>query len=49
MVRGTTTSMPGVLRKKLKKIVDARDNAMKVLVNTAQAQWLAKKGALPLG
>jgi hypothetical protein len=49
MVRDTTISMPRVLHKKLKKIADERDSSMNILVNTALAHWLAKKGALRLG
>ena len=49
MVRDTTISMPRLLHKKLKKIADDRDSSMNILVNTALAHWLAKKGALRLG
>src|ERR1017187_5374974 len=49
MVRDTTISMPRVLHKKLKKIADERGSSMNILVNTALAHWLAKKGALRLG
>lgn len=48
MVRDTTISMPRLLHKKLKKIADERDSSMNILVNTALAHWLAKKGALRL-
>jgi hypothetical protein len=48
MVRDTTISMPRMLHKKLKKIADERDSSMNILVNTALAHWLAKKGALRL-
>lgn len=48
MVRDTTISMPRLLHKKLKKIADDRDSSMNILVNTALAHWLAKKGALRL-
>jgi hypothetical protein len=48
MVRDTTISMPRILHKKLKKIADDRDSSMNILVNTALAHWLAKKGALRL-
>ena len=46
---GLTITMPRVLHKKLKKIADDRDSSMNILVNTALAHWLAKKGALRLG
>jgi hypothetical protein len=49
MVRDTTITMPRALHKKLKKIADDRDSSMNILVNTALAHWLAKKGALRLG
>ena len=49
MVRDTTITMPRVLHKKLKKIADDRDSSMNILVNTALAHWLARKGALRLG
>jgi hypothetical protein len=48
MVRDTTTTMPRVLHKKLKKIADDRVSSMNILVNTALAHWLSKKGALRL-
>src|SRR5262249_13115250 len=49
MVRDTTITMPRLLHKKLKKSADERDISMNILVNTALAHWLAKKGALRLG
>jgi Na+/phosphate symporter len=48
MVRDTTISMTRSLHKKLKKIADDRNTSMNILVNTALAHWLAKKGALKL-
>jgi len=48
MVRDTTITMPRMLHKKLKKIADDRDSSMNILVNTALAHWLAKKGELRL-
>jgi hypothetical protein len=48
MVRDTTITMPRILHKKLKKIADERDSSMNILVNTALAHWLAKKGFLRL-
>lgn len=48
MVRDTTISMPRSLHKKVKKIADDRGSSMNILVNTALAHWLAKKGALKL-
>lgn len=48
MVRDTTVSMPRTLHKKLKKIAEDRDTSMNILVNTALAHWLAKKGELRL-
>jgi hypothetical protein len=41
--------MPRVLHKKVKKIADDRDSSMNILVNTALAHWLARKGATPTG
>jgi hypothetical protein len=49
MVRDTTITMPRVMHRKLKKIADDRISSMNILVNTALAHWLAKKGALRLG
>jgi hypothetical protein len=49
MVRDTTITMPRVLHTKLKKIADNRLSSMNIMVNTALAHWLAKKGALRLG
>ena len=49
MVRDTTITMPQVLHKKLKKIAEDRDSSMNILVNTALAHWLARKGGLRLG
>lgn len=48
MVRDTTITMPRALHKKLKKISTDRGTSMNILVNTALAHWLAKKGALKL-
>ena len=48
MVRDTTITIPRSLHKKLKKIAEARDTSMNILVNTALAHWLAGKGALKL-
>jgi len=48
MVRDTTITMPRVLHKRIKKIADDRDSSMNILVNTALAHWLAKKGVLHL-
>ena len=48
MVRDTTITMPRTLHKKLKKIADDRESSMNILVNTALAHWLAKKGAIRL-
>jgi hypothetical protein len=48
MVRDTTISMPRLLHKNLKKIADDRGSSMNILVNTALAHWLSKKGALRL-
>jgi len=49
MVRDTTITMPRSLHAKLKKIADSRDTSMNIVVNTALAHWLSKKGALRLG
>lgn len=49
MVRDTTITMPRLLHRKLKKIAESRDSSMNILVNTALAHWLARKGALQLG
>jgi hypothetical protein len=48
MVRDTTVSMPLALHRKLKKLADERDTSMNIIVNTALAHWLAKKGELRL-
>jgi hypothetical protein len=48
MVRDTTITMPRGLHKRLKEIADGRDSSMNILVNTALAHWLAKRGALRL-
>jgi hypothetical protein len=48
MVSDTTISMPRLLHKELKKIADERNSSMNILVNTALAHWLSKKGALRL-
>ncbi len=48
MVRDSTITMPRLLHKRLKKIADDRDSSMNILVNTALAHWLAKKGAFVL-
>ena len=48
MVRDTTISMPLTLHRKLKKVADDRDTSMNIVVNTALAHWLAKKGELRL-
>ena len=49
MVRDTTITIPRTLHKKLKKISTDRETSMNILVNTALAHWLSKKGALKLG
>jgi hypothetical protein len=49
MVRDTTITMPLLLHRKLKKIADDRGSSMNILVNTALAHWLARRGALRLG
>jgi predicted transcriptional regulator len=49
MVRDTTITMPRTLHQKLKKIAADRDSSMNILVNTALAHWLAKKGELRIG
>ena len=48
MVPDTTITIPRALHKKLKKISTDRGISMNILVNTALAHWLAKKGALRL-
>ena len=48
MVRDTTISVPPALHERLKTIADDRETSMNVLVNTALAHWLAKKGAIRL-
>ena len=48
MVRDTTITIPRAVHKKLKKISTDRGTSMNILVNTALAHWLAKKGALKL-
>src|SRR5690348_13914597 len=49
MVRDTTITMPRPLHRKLRKIADDRGSSMNILVNTALAHWLARRGALRLG
>jgi hypothetical protein len=49
MVRDTTITMPRPLHRKLRKIADNRGSSMNILVNTALAHWLARRGALRLG
>lgn len=49
MVRDTTITMPRQLHKRLKNIADDRNSSMNILVNTALAHWLARKGALVVG
>ena len=49
MVRDTTITMPRTLHKRLKVIASDRTSSMNILVNTALAHWLAKKGTLRLG
>ena len=49
MVRDTTITIPRTLHKKLKKTSTDRETSMNILVNTALAHWLSKKGALKLG
>lgn len=49
MVRDTTITMPRSFHAKLKKIAGNRGSSMNIVVNTALAHWLSKKGALRLG
>jgi hypothetical protein len=49
MVRDTTITMPRLLHRKLRKIADDRGSSMNIVVNTALAHWLARRGALRLG
>lgn len=49
MVRDTTITMPRTLHKKLKKIASDHESSMNILVNTALAHWLAKRGELRIG
>ena len=48
MVRDTTITMPRSLHAELRKLANSRDSSMNILVNTALAHWLAKKGVLRL-
>jgi hypothetical protein len=48
MVRDTTISVPPALHGKLKTLADDRESSINVLVNTALAHWLAKKGNIRL-
>jgi len=49
MVRDTTITMPRQLHKQLKSIANQRDASMNIIVNTALAHWLERKGVLRLG
>ena len=46
MVRDTTITLPKALHKKVKKVAEDRGRSMNIMVSTALAHWLAKKGAL---
>ncbi len=48
MTRDTTISMPPALHDKLKTLAGDRESSMNILVNTALAHWLAKRGNLKL-
>jgi hypothetical protein len=48
MVRDTTITLPRSLHKKLREIARERQTSMNILVNTALAHWLARKGELRL-
>jgi hypothetical protein len=48
MVRDTTITLPRSLHKKLREIASERQTSMNILVNTALAHWLARKGELRL-
>lgn len=48
MVRDTTITLPKTLHRKIKKIAEDRGRSMNIMVNSALAHWLARKGALKL-
>ncbi|MBL8296549.1 MAG: hypothetical protein JNN08_32190 [Bryobacterales bacterium] len=48
MVRDTTITLPKTLHRKIKKLAEDRGRSMNIMVNSALAHWLAKKGALKL-
>jgi len=48
MVRDTAITIPRALDKKLKKIADARNGSMNILVNTARECRLVEKEAVRL-
>jgi len=48
MVRDTTITLPKTLHRKIKKIAEDRGKSMNIMVSSALAHWLAKKGALKL-
>lgn len=48
MVRDTTITLPKVLHQKVKAVGEARGKSMNIMVSSALAHWLAKKGALKL-
>lgn len=48
MVRDTTITLPKALYSKVKKTSESRGKSMNIMVSSALAHWLAKKGALKL-
>jgi hypothetical protein len=48
MVRDTTITLPKTLHRKIKKVAEDRGKSMNIMVSSALAHWLAKKGALKL-
>ena len=49
MVRDTTITLPKALHRKVETVAQGRGNSMNIMVSTALAHWLAKKGALKIG
>ena len=48
MVRDTTITLPKALHKKVKKVARDRGKSMNIVVSSALAHWLARKGVLTL-
>ena len=48
MVRDTTITLPKALHKQVKNAAEDRGKSMNIMVSSALAHWLARKGALTL-